>query len=322
MEPTVTDADLVLGYLNPDYFLGGEIPLDIRLAENAIKKKIADPLGIDVAEAARSIKMIIDHNMSDAISAVSVQRGEDPRRYVLVTAGGAGPVHAASLARELNVRQILVPRASSIFCALGAIIADVRHDFVKSVIVRTNSADLKLLRSAFKEMEAKGHQLLEKEGVAREKRYFKGSIDIRYKGQFHEVEVPIPTDEITEGGISQIVERFHQRHEALYAYRDTVDTEIMNLRLAAYGQVEKPSRREQVTMIKDASKHIKRRRDVYLEELGRFTSVPVYDGDNMDAGNVLEGPAIIEQSTTTIVVPPEARLEITSYLDYMMYLSG
>jgi N-methylhydantoinase A len=170
-------------------------------------------------------------------------------------------------------------------------------------------------------MEVKGHQLLEKEGIAREKRYFKGSMDMRYKGQFHEVEVPITTDELTGKKIAQVVERFHQRHETLYAYRDTVDTEIINLRLAAYGHVATPSRRAQDILIKDPSKHIKEQREVYFEELGGLSSVPVYDGDTMDAGNVLEGPAIVEQRTTTIVVPPKFRLEVTSYLDYMMYLS-
>ncbi|MFC1995303.1 hydantoinase/oxoprolinase family protein [Chloroflexota bacterium] len=320
-EPTVTDVDLVLGYLNPDYFLGGEISLKVNLAEMAIKEKIADPLGIDVFEAARSIKAIAEHHMVDEISAVSVQRGEDIRRYVLITAGGAGAVHAASLAKELGISQIVIPHLSSIFCALGGVIADLRHDFVKSVIVRTSSADLSKLRDIFDEMNGKGDEYLDREGIASEDRYFKASMDMRYKSQFYQVGVPISPDELTTEGMKQVVERFHQKHESLYAYRDVVDTEIINLRLAAYGKVVVPSRREQPFVAKDASKHLKTRRKVFFEEAGKFVTAPIYDGDALECGNVIEGPAIVEQKTTTIVVPPETRLESTSYLDYLMYLS-
>lgn len=319
-EPTITDADLVLGYLNPDYFLGGEIGLDIKLAEKAIKEKIADPLGMDVVEAARSIIAIADHNMVDEISAVSVQRGEDPRGYVLVAAGGAGPVHAASLAKELGIGQIMVPRSSSIFCALGSVIADIRHDFVKSITVRTDLADLNMLRNAFDEMETKGNDYLEREGIAKEDRYFKYSMDMKYKGQFREVEVPMSPSELTKEGIEQIVERFHQEHETLYAYKDVEVTEIVNLRLAAYGKVVTPSRREQAFVTKDASKHLKASRKVFMDEDSGFVLTPIYDGDTMESGNMIEGPAVVEQATTTIVVPPRARLEVTPYLDFMIYL--
>jgi N-methylhydantoinase A len=195
-EPTSTDADLVLGYLNPDYFLGGEIKLNLELAKKAIKEKIADPLGIDIYEAAKAIRTIIDHNMVDGISVVSVQRGEDPRKYALVAAGGAGPVHAASLARTLDIKKIMIPRSSSIFCALGSVIADLRHDFVRSVIVRSNLADPEMLNSIFKEMEELGNTYLEQEGIPKEDRYYQRSMDMRYKGQFHEVEVPLDEKEV------------------------------------------------------------------------------------------------------------------------------
>lgn len=319
-EPTVTDADLVLGYLNPDYFLGGEIRLDNKLAEKAIKEKIADPLGMDMFEAARSIVAIADHTMVDEISAVSVQQGEDPREYVLVAAGGAGPVHAANLAKELGIRRILVPRSSSIFCALGSIIADIRHDFVKSVTVRTDLAELDVLRNAFDEMETKGNDYLEREGIAKQDRYYQYSMDMKYKGQFREMGVTMSPSELTKEGIEQIVERFHERHETIYAYRDEEVTEVVNVRLAAYGKVITPSRKEHTFTTRDASKHQKGTREVFFSEDGGFVSTPIYDGDNMEYGNVIEGPAIVEQATTTIVVPFKASLELTPYLDFMMYL--
>ncbi|NIV98475.1 hydantoinase/oxoprolinase family protein, partial [Candidatus Saccharibacteria bacterium] len=164
-EPTSTDADLVLGYLNPEYFLGGEMSVDVELARKAIKEKIADPLGMDVVEAARSIRKVIDHSMSDAISQVSVERGEDPRKYTLVAAGGAGPVHVADLAKPLGISQILISRTSSIFCALGSIIADLRHDLVRSVVAKTNQVNADSLNNAFGKMKTEGDAYLEREGI-------------------------------------------------------------------------------------------------------------------------------------------------------------
>ena len=216
----------------------------------------------------------------------------------------------------------MTPRGSSIFCALGSVIADLRHDFVKSVIVRSGSADPEMLRSIFKEMEELGNSYLEQEGISKEDRYYMRSMDMRYKGQFHEVEVPVDEDEasLSKEAIESLVQKFNNKHEELYAYRDIVETEIINLRLAAYGKVVTPSRKKQDFVTRDASKYIKTQREVYFEESGGFVSIPIYDGDAMEAGNRTEGPAVIEQKTTTIVVPPKAWLEVTAYGDYIMHL--
>ena len=319
-EPTSTDADLVLGYLNPDYFLGGEMAVDIESARTAIKEKIADPLGIDVITAARSIRKVIDHSMSDAISQVSVERGEDPRKYTLVAAGGAGPVHVADLARPLGINQILISRTSSTFCALGSIIADLRHDLVSSVVVKTNQAGADKLNITFRDMKTEGDGYLEREGIVPDDRYYLKSIDMRYKGQFHEVELPITEAELTDEGIENIVADFHRKHEELYAYRDSVETEMINLRLAACGKVVTPSRKAVAEKSADAAKYVKGKRDVYFEKKFGFVPTTIYDGDNMVAGNIVAGPAIIEQKTTTVVVPPMARLEVTEYGDYLVKL--
>jgi len=277
-------------------------------------------LGIDVITAARSIRKVIDHSMSDAISQVSVERGEDPRKYTLVAAGGAGPVHVADLARPLGINQILISRTSSIFCALGSIIADLRHDLVRSVVVKTNQAGADKLNTTFRDMKTVGDGYLEREGIVADDRYYGKSIDMRYKGQFHEVELPITEAELTDESIESIVEDFHQKHEELYAYRDIVETEMINLRLAAYGKVVTPSRKAIVEKSSDAAKYVKGKRDVYFEKKFGFVSTTIYDGDNMVAGNIVEGPAIIEQKTTTVVVPPMARLEVTEYGDYLVKL--
>jgi len=319
-EPTSTDADLLLGYLNPEYFLGGEMTVDTALAQKAVKEKIAEPLGMDMIEAAKAVRKIIDHGMSDAISTVSVQRGEDPRKYTLVAAGGAGPVHVASLARALDVKQVLISRSSSIFCALGSIIADLRHDLVRSVVTKTSQADPGMINDAFRDMKTVGDGYLEREGIAPGNRYYGKSIDMRYKGQFHEVELPISEAELTEAEIKHLIEAFHKKHEELYAYRDVVETEMINVRLAAYGEVVTPTRKAIAFTSSDASKYIKGKRDVYFEEKYGFVPTAIYDGDLMEVGNIVDGPAIIEQRTTTVVVPPGARLEVTTHGDYLMKL--
>ncbi|MBW1768928.1 MAG: hydantoinase/oxoprolinase family protein, partial [Deltaproteobacteria bacterium] len=278
-EPTSTDADLLLGYLNPDYFLGGEMSVDIKLARKAVKEKIADPLGMDVIDAAKAIRKIIDHGMSDAISQVSVERGEDPRKFTLVAAGGAGPVHVASLAKPLGIKQVLISRSSSIFCALGSIIADLRHDLARSVVCKTGEVKVGMLNEAFREMKAVGDQYLEREGIIPSDRYYKKSIDMRYKGQFHEVELPISEADVSKEEIDHIVEDFHKRHEELYAYRDVVETEMINLRLAAYGKVVVPARKRMDSGAGDVSTWIKGKRDIYFEEKYGFVPTTIYDGD-------------------------------------------
>ena len=319
-EPTSTDADLLLGYLNPSFFLGGEMTIDVELARKAVKEKIADPLGMDVIDAARAIRKIIDHSMSDAISQVSVERGEDPRKYMLVAAGGAGPVHVASLAKPLGIKQVLISRSSSIFCALGSIIADLRHDLVNSVVSKTSQVNADALNGAFLDMQSEGDKYLDREGITAADRYYRKSIDMRYKGQFHEVELPISEARLSDEGIDHIVEDFHKKHEELYAYRDVVETEMINLRLAAYGKVVTPARKTMKEKSADAAGFVKEKRDVYFEEKYGFVPTKIYDGDTMVAGNIVDGPAIIEQRTTTVVVPPDARLEVTEYGDYLMKL--
>ncbi|UCF91378.1 MAG: hydantoinase/oxoprolinase family protein [Desulfobacterales bacterium] len=317
-EPTITDVDLILGYLNPDYFLGGEMSVDIQLARQAVQAKIADALGISVIEAAKAIRKVVDHSMSDAISQVSVERGEDPRKFTLVAAGGAGPVHAGSLSRALGIENILISRTSSIFCALGSIIADLRHDLVRSVVAKTSDIDPDALNSIFREMRALGDEYLDREGIVERDRYYKKSIDMRYKGQFHEVELPLSEAEQSAEERAQIIEDFHQKHEELYAYRDVVETETINVRLAACGRVVTPARKAMPIGSGDARRFIKGKRDVYFARKFGFVPTTIYDGDLMEAGDIVEGPAIVEQKTTTVVVPPDTRLEVTTYGDYYM----
>lgn len=323
--PTVTDADLILGYLNPDYFLGGEIRLYRELAAEAIRRHVAEPLGIDIVEAAWAIRRVADHKMADAISVVSVQRGEDPRRYVLVAVGGAGPVHAASLARLLGMHRILVPRESSIFCALGGVISDIRHDLVRSVLLRVREIDLDFVNRIYDEMRTLGDQYLEREKVPLADRYFVRSMDMRYKGQYHELEIFLPEMpwKLTKEYIEKASEDFHRKHEQLYSYRDVTDIEVINLRLAACGRVMRPPRKQLPAAGQDPSRAKKEySRKVYFSTDERLASfdTPIYDGDVLEVGNRVDGPAIVEQRVTTIVVPPGSRLEVLPTGDFLLTL--
>ena len=320
-EPTTTDADLVLGYLNPDYFLGGEIKLHPDLARTAIQEKIADPLGMDLIEAARSIRAISDHSMVDAISTVSVRRGENPKKYTLVVAGGAGPVHAASLAKKIGIQRMIIPRWSSVFCAIGGTIADIRHDYVTSIVSTSNNIDYSAVQKAYHSMKKMGNDTLERESIEIKDRYFLVSMDMRYESQYHEIEIPVDENEFNETGIVTIIDRFHDRHEELYGYRDTTEIEMINLRLAACAKVVTPPRKSSDVIDKEADFYLKTKRNVYFEETGEFVSTPIYDGDKMEGGCVVVGPAIVEQSTTTIIVPPKAQLEVNPYGDYVIEIS-
>jgi N-methylhydantoinase A len=317
-EPTTTDADFVLGYLNPNFYLGGEFPVSFDRAQQSIKERIADPLGIDLVEAARSMVKILNSAMVDAISAVSVRRGEDPRRYTMVAAGGAGPVHAPALARALRIRKIIIPRLSSVFCAMGSVISDLRHDFVRTVNWRTNKVSYDELNKVYEELEQEGHELLEREKIQPMDRYFKRTIDMRYLGQFHEVGVDVPNEKLGPEQMKEVIKHFNEKHETLYAYRDIVETEIINVRVAGFGRVVKMSLKEYPYSAEDASKYQKDTRNVFFEEADGFIATPIYDGDAMQRGNVVKGPAIIEQKITTIVVPPGYSIEVGKYGDYIM----
>jgi len=317
--PTVTDADLVLGYLNPGYFLGGEIKLDVEAAIKAIEEKIAGPLGKDVIEAASGIFNTINMNMVDAIRLITVERGEDPKEYNLIVAGGAGPTHCAYLAREMKIPRVIIPRISSVFCALGGITTDYRHDFIKTYNVPMAKVSVDKLNELYQAMESEGKRLLEIDGIPEHDMYFLRSADLFYTGQLHEIETPVPTGILTEEDVHAIADRFHELHEARFGWKAVeLATEVMNLRVAACGRVMPIRLREQPSGVESPSKALKMEREVFFIECGKAVTTPVYDGDKLIHGNVIRGPAILEQRITTIVVPPEFEIHIDRYGNFIM----
>jgi N-methylhydantoinase A len=321
--PTCTDADLILGYLDKDFFAGGKIPLNYDLAVKAIKDKIADPLGVDVVEAAAGMYRVINVNMASGVREVSVKRGHDPREFPLVVAGGAGPVHAAMISLELEIPVMIIPKESSIFCAAGMLMSDLKHNFVRTYSTRINQIDMKKLRSLFDEMEKEASELLQSEHIPEDSIQHIHSLDMRYVKQYHEVNIEITKEELEKGDIESLALKFHPEHNRLYGYsleEEGTPIELINLRLSSVGKTAKPEFRQEKYNQEDPSRALKKKRQVYLPLKDVFEEVPVYDGHKLGYGNKIEGPALIEQVNTTTFVTPEYNVLCDKYGSYTMYL--
>ena len=317
-EPTVTDANVVLGYISPYFFLGGQIQLNKGLAERTIKAKVADPLGITVLEAAAAIHKIINSCMADSASSAFARRGYDPRDFTLCVAGAAGPAHGLRIMQELGMRRVLIPKLAPVYCAFGMTACDLRHDYTRFYYVQGKALDLEHVKKLYREMEAEGDETLEKEGVLPQRRRFVRRVDLRYFGQFREVEVELPGGPITHDTITAGIKAFHARHEETYGYSDPdYPIEFMNFKLAAIGTIPGVVLKKIPSGQKDASNALKGRRQAFFEETGHPVDTHVYDGERLLAGNRLEGPCIVEEKTTTIVVPPGFKIMVDDYGNYV-----
>jgi N-methylhydantoinase A len=309
-EPTCSDANLILGFLAADFFAGGRIKLDVEAARRAIRDKIASRLGLDLAAAAAGMYRVINVNMASAIREISVQRGHDPRDFPLISAGGAAPIHAALIARELGIARILVPRDASVFCAGGMLRTDLKHDHVRSYAVgfSTEAIDGARFHALFRDMEAEGRRTLADEGIPPARQRLRYDLDLRYRGQYHEVRIEdIPLAEIATLDLAAIAARFHRAHDRLYGYslsETGTPIDLVNLRLAATGVTAKAALAEEPRRGADAGGALKGRRAAYLPDDRRFVEMPVFDGDRLRHGNALAGPALVETAVTTIFVPP------------------
>ena len=322
-EPTVTDANLLLGYLNEHYFLGGEMQVDKKKAGEHTLEKIARPLGLDVANAAAGIFKIINQNMADAAKVVSVQRGHDPREYSLVSAGGACSIHACKIAEEIGSTTVIVPRAASVFCALGMLESDIKLDNVKTYNATIPGIDLDDFNSVIEKVEAKALSELLQEGVEKERSTLLRHLDMRYVGQHHEVTVDIPHGcRIEEKHVKGMAEAFHNAHEKLYTYATPENpVEIMGLRITAVGSVDNAMIEEARLSEESIESAFKNTRKVFFEEEGDFLDTPVYDRGKLVPGMSVQGPAVIEERITTVIVHPRWRMEVDSYGNIIMEVS-
>ncbi len=313
-EPAVTDANVALGYLNPQYLLGGRVPIDGAAARRAIEEKVARPLGLSLEKAAYGVFNIVNNNMVNGIRRVSIERGYDPRDFVLVAAGGATGLHITALAREIGVSTVLVPKLASGLCAFGQIISDVKYNYMAACPMRIDEdTSFERVESLFRDLERAATVELEKEGFALDRIKINRSLDMRYVGQVHECSVDIGELSVSSDTIKRIRAAFDERHKQLYTYDEPESVvELVNLESTVSGVVS-PIAPIRVAKAKgDSSAAIKSRRKMIFTDGGDIAPIdsPIYDGDKLGAGDRLAGPGVIEEITTSIVVEPGWEAEL------------
>ncbi|MCP4627841.1 MAG: hydantoinase/oxoprolinase family protein [bacterium] len=310
-EPTVTDANAILGRINPEYLLGGEMRVHLDDTRKVIQEKIADPLGLDLLQTAEGIIRVVNANMVRGMRRVSVERGYDPRDFALVPFGGAGPLHGADLAEALSMDRLIITAHPGIGSAFGMLSADVRHDYVKTHITLATEADHKQVEGLFAEMEAQATDQLNREGFGRDAVILDRKVDMRYLRQAYELTVPLTEALFSPEVVPQLVGRFHDMHRRTYGYaRDEEPVEIVNLRLVALGEL--PGLKLQIRESgDDAQPNPFANRTVYFG--GRPLETAIYQRDTLKPGQVVPGPAIVEQLDSTVVVTPPFAAECDPY---------
>ncbi|MCH2115659.1 MAG: hydantoinase/oxoprolinase family protein [Pirellulales bacterium] len=312
-EPTITDANLVLGRLNPDYFIGGEKPLDQGLAEKAVQT-IADQLGMPLVEAANGIVQIANAKMLAAIRLISVQRGFDPREFVLVAFGGAGPLHAGALATGMGMAKVLIPMSPGVTSALGLLVSDIRHDFVQTSIGATANIKWTVLNRIFNELREKAREVMATEGIAETDQSFDHFLDMRYIGQSYELKVAVPQRTLEQADAAELNQRFYQEHERAYGYSTSDQpTEIVNVRISAIGSISRPQLRVFEEGGLDSSAARKNRRQVYFPEAKKTLPCEVYDRYQLKYGNRIAGPAIVEEIDSTVLIHPGSHADVDRF---------
>lgn len=313
-EATVTDANVILGFINPDYFLGGTMKLNYELAAKAIDENIGGPLGVSTAEGAQAIYEIVNSNMVDAIHVVTVEQGYDPRDFTLVAAGGAAPLHTGVLATALGIPRVIIPQASSVFCALGGLEADMKYDYVRTYLVKMGGLERDQLYDSFEELRSEGVARLEKDGIPESMRSFEYWLEMRYVGQHWDIPVPVRMVDGKKPELREITQEFHKRHELVHGYKlEEREVEIANLRLMAIGKSPKLSLKTRPREGPGASNAVKGQRRAYFGIETGFVEVPVYDGSKLRCGNEFAGPAIVEKPSTTIVIYPNQRARLDGW---------
>jgi N-methylhydantoinase A len=266
---------------------------------------------------------VINVNMAAAVREVSVKQGYDPRDFPLVVAGGAGPNHACKIGLELEIPVMIIPKESSIFCAAGMLLSDLKHDFVRTYATVLHGADAKRFKDLFREMKKEGKDLLQSEGIPKTRLEYVTSLDLRYKKQYHEVNVEITEEELVEADFDAMAERFHHQHNSMYGYsleKEKTPIELINLWLVCIGRTEKPKFQQEEYDGGDPSQAYKKSRQIFLPMQKIFRDVDVFDGARLRYGNKVLGPAIIEQVNTTTLVTPEYNVLVDRYASYTMYL--
>jgi N-methylhydantoinase A len=324
-EPTTTDANLVLGYLSADFFSGGRIKLDAESARDAIATKIAAPLGMTVEAAAAGMYRVACTNMAQGVRAVTIERGSDPREFPLVVAGGAGPLHSCVICNDLDIALQIVPRESSVLCASGMLMGDLRHDFVRTFVDRFPDLRWPKLNALIAEMIADGDRILAKENIGPELRHHAVTLDCRYLKQYHEVSFPVPLAATENQDAPAILRAFHDEHNRLFGYsleQEGTPVEMVNVRVQSIGMTDKPEALGEPLAGADAAAARKGERSAYVFERQAFETIPVFDGHRLHHGNRIAGPALVEMVTTTAFISAGYDAVTDRFGSLLMYRQG
>lgn len=321
-EPTVTDANIILGYLDPDYFLGGQMRINPQLSEKVIKEKIAVPLNLDVLEAAYTIWSTINHSMVAAIEDVTIWQGVDPREYLLVAGGGASGLHIVPIARELKMKRVIVPKLSGVLSAVGGLAADMTMDFHASHFTDSRKFDYEGVNRKLKALEEQARAFLSRTGVAIENTKIELFTEARYAYQVWELDVPLRGYQIEDKEtLAQLVEDFHSAHERILGVKEAGQLiEFVNWEARAIAKVPEVEVREQPYGDEDPTYALVTRRKAYFRELGGLVETPVYRGDKLLCGARVNSPAIIQESTSTLVVFPGSVATVSKWGNYLIEL--
>jgi N-methylhydantoinase A len=316
-EPTVTDAQLVLGRLKAGPYADGSISLDDGLAREAVERVIAAPLGIEVDAAAAGMLRLLEQNLLHAVQRISTERGHDPRQFVLVASGGAGPMHGAAVGRMLGCTKVYVPRLSGAFCALGMLHSNVRHDFVRSHLERLADTRQEQLDAVYGELEGQVGDILRAEGFETDTIRFIRQMDLRYVGQQWDVRVTVPND--NDDQAAAVRQAFETEHERLFGHHQPEGlVEITNLRVVGIGLI--PSWTLAAAQPTTEVPQPIDRRPIYLDEARGWVDTDVYAGGDMRPGHKIDGPLIVEERTTTVFVGPDDVLEVDPANDFVIHV--
>lgn len=305
-QPTNTDANIILGRVGAE-LAGGSMALDRDAAITAMAK-VAEPLGFDMVEASLATLRVANSNMADAVRLISIARGHDPRDFALVAFGGAGPLHGADIARELNIPTVIVPPNPGVTSAVGCLLVDVQHDVSKMLFSDAATADLEEIEAAFSEIETEGRERLKRDGVADEDMTFQRLVDMRYQGQWRSLAVPVSG---RINSMAEAISKFHDEYEKAHNFRrEDFPVEIYRVTVRAIGITPKPSF-PKVEIDRNSKATPKGHRDIWFHGETKAIETPLYDRDQLPPGVTLKGPAVIDQLDSTTLVPPGA----TAYID-------
>jgi len=309
-EPTVTDANVVLNRLNPKYILGGEMEIDVESAKEVIERKIAKPLGMTIERAAEGILKVVNMNMIRGIRRISVEKGHNPKDFSLIALGGAGPLNASEIAKELGCSEIIIPENPGIASSEGMLEANVQHDYIVPVIKSQKEVSLRYLKIIFEELENKATKKLTEEGFYNQNISLLYSLDLRYKGQSHDINIPFGELDSCDD-LTAVVDNFYTVYEKMYGFNPNLDDiEFVNARLTSIGILPNFSKTNKTKNGNNKKAVPIAHRSVYFN--GQYKETPIYNRKMLPSNKKIEGPAIIEQLDSTIVVMPEQEFLCTS----------